>query len=130
MKKFSIIFVFIMLFLTFFSFLVWNVYSIDKTVTKGKVSGFVIGISMDEAFHVLKNNSQKFDFVAVQVGNNPKNFKIIRVDSLLYKDLENYNSWLIMIGRSHDLLNTLKLHFDKKGKLIRLYRNRKFFELP
>ena len=109
--------------------LVWNINYIDETITDGEKHGFVVGESMQQVFGRIKTDAKVAGYRAVQVGDSPKDFRIIRVDELQFSSIESYNSWLVMIDSANKFLNTLRLDFNR-GKLSRIRRHKKLFELP
>ena len=109
--------------------LVWNINYIDETITDGEKHGFVVGESMQQVFERIKTDAKEASYKAVQVGDSPKDFRIIRIDELQFSSIENFNSWLVMIDSTSKFLNTLRLDFNR-GKLSRIRRHKKLFELP
>jgi hypothetical protein len=109
--------------------LVWNINYIDETITDGEKHGFVVGESMQQVFGRIKTDAKVAGYKAVQVGDSPKDFRIIRINELQFSSIENYNSWLVMIDSASKFLNTLRLDFNS-GKLSRIRRHKKLFEFP
>ena len=109
--------------------LVWNINYIDETITDGEKHGFVVGESMQQVFERIKADARKANYNAVQVGDSPKDFKIIRVDKLQFSSIENYSSWLVMLDSASEFLNTIRLDFNR-GRLSSIRRHKKLFELP
>jgi len=109
--------------------LVWNINYIDETITDGEKHGFVVGESMQQVFERIKADARKANYKAVQVGDSPKDFKIIRVDKLQFSSIENYSSWLVMLDSASEFLNTIRLDFNR-GRLSSIRRHKKLFELP
>jgi hypothetical protein len=109
--------------------LVWNANYIDETITDGGKHGFVVGESMRQVFERIKTDAKEASYKAVQVGDSPKDFRIIRIDELQFSSIESYNSWLVMLDSASEFLNTIRLDFNR-GKLSSIRRHKKLFELP
>lgn len=108
--------------------MVWNYGYIDEEITMGEGYGFRIGDSKDEVIDGLQK-ANGASYMAVQVGNDPKEFKVIKLDQLYNSNIDQYNSWLILIDSEESFLNTVRLDFHN-SKLVRIYRHKKMFELP
>ena len=109
--------------------LVWNINYIDETITNGEKHGFVVGESMRQVFERIKTDAAEASYKAVQVGDSPRDFRIIRIDELQFSSIESYNSWLVMLDSASEFLNTIGLDFNG-GKLASIHRHKKLFELP
>ena len=109
--------------------LVWNINYIDETITGGEKYGFVIDESMQQVFKRLKTDAEEASYKAVQVGDGPKDFKIIRIDELQLSGIEGYKSWLVMLDSASEFLNTIRLEFNGV-RLVSISRHKKLFELP
>ena len=109
--------------------LVWNINYIDETIIDGEKYGFVVGESTQKVFERVKTDAKVASYKAVQVGDSPKEFRIIRVDELQFSTIENNNSWLVMLDADSVFLNTIRLEFTG-GKLSSIRRHKKLFELP
>jgi len=109
--------------------LVWNINYIDETITGGEKYGFVVAESMQQVFKRIKTNAEEASYKAVQVGDDPQDFKIIHVDELQLSGIEGYKSWLVMLDSASEFLNTIRLDFNG-GKLASIRRHKKLFELP
>ncbi len=109
--------------------LVWNINYIDEAITDGEKHGFLVGESMQQVFGRIKTDAKEAGYRAVQVGDSPKDFRIIRIDELQLSSIEDYSSWLIMLGSASEFLNTIRLDFNG-GKLASIRRHKKLFELP
>ena len=109
--------------------LVWNIYYIDEAITDGEKHGFLVGESMQQVFGRIKIDAKEAGYSAVQVGDNPKDFRIIRINELQLSSIDDYSSWLVMLGSASEFLNTIRLDFNG-GKLASIRRHKKLFELP
>ena len=109
--------------------LVWNIYYIDEAITDGEKHGFLVGESMQQVFGRIKIDAKEAGYRAVQVGDNPKDFRIIRINELQLSSIDDYSSWLVMLGSASEFLNTIRLDFNG-GKLASIRRHKKLFELP
>jgi hypothetical protein len=109
--------------------LVWNINYIDETITDGEKHGFVVGESMQQVFERIKTDAKEASYKAVQVGDSPKDFRIIRIDELQLSSIEDYSSWLVMLDSASEFLNTIRLDFNG-DKLASIRRHKKLFELP
>lgn len=109
--------------------LVWNINYIDETITDGEKHGFVVGESMQQVFERIKTDAKEASYKAVQVGDSPKDFRIIRIDELQLSSIEDYTSWLVMLDSASEFLNTIRLDFNG-DKLASIRRHKKLFELP
>jgi hypothetical protein len=109
--------------------LVWNINYIDETITDGEKHGFVVSESMQEGFERIKNDAKEANYKAVQVGDSPEDFRIIRIDELQLSGIEDYSSWLVMLDSASAFLNTIRLDFNG-DKLASISRHKKLFELP
>lgn len=109
--------------------LVWKINYIDETITDGERYGFAIDENMQQVFKRIKTGAEKSGYEAVQVGDSPKDFRIIRIDELQLSNVEEYNSWLVMLDNASEFLNTIRLDFDG-SKLAGIHRHKKLFELP
>jgi len=119
----------IILAFVFIPLLVWNVNYIDETITDGEKHGFVVGESRRQVFERIKTDAKEASYKAVQVGDSPKDFRIIPIDELRFSSIESYNSWLVMLDSASEFLNTIRLDFNR-GKLSSIRRHKKLFELP
>lgn len=129
MNKLIVAFSLIILAIFIISLFVWNFNYIDETITDGEMHGFVIGDSMQQAFEIIQTDATEAGYKAVQVGDGPKNFRIISIDELQFGSVENYNSWLVMLGSASEFLDTIRLDFNG-GRLLSIHRHKKLFELP
>ena len=129
MNKPVLVATFVILVFVVMPLLVWNINYIDETITDGERHGFVVGESMQQVFGRIKTDAKVVGYKAVQVGDSPKDFRIIRIDELHFSSIEDYSSWLVMIDSTSKFLNTLRLDFNR-GKLSRIRRHKKLFELP
>lgn len=129
MNKLTVAAFLIILVLVVMPLLVWNINYIDETIIDGEKYGFVVGESMQEVFERIKEDAKEASYKAVQVGDSPKDFRIIRVEELQFSSIENYNSWLVMLDKASEFLNTIRLEFNG-GKLSSIRRHKKLFELP
>jgi hypothetical protein len=109
--------------------LVWNINYIDETIADGEKHGFVVGESMQQVFERIKTDAKEASYKAVQVGDSPKDFRIIRIDELQLSSIEDYSSWLVMLDSASEFLNTIRLDFNG-DKLASIRRHKKLFELP
>jgi hypothetical protein len=109
--------------------LVWNINYIDETITDGEKHGFVVGESMQQVFERIKTDAKEASYKAVQVGDSPKDYRIIRIDELQLSSIEDYSSWLVMLDSASEFLNTIRLDFNG-DKLASIRRHKKLFELP
>jgi hypothetical protein len=109
--------------------LLWNINYIDETIIDGERYGFVVDESMQKVFNRIKTDAEEASYKAVQVGDSPKDFKIITIGELKLSSIENYNSWLVMLDSANVFLNTIRLNFNE-GKLASIRRHKKLFELP
>jgi hypothetical protein len=109
--------------------LVWNINYIDETITDGEKHGFVVGESMQQVFERIKTDAKEASYKAVQVGDSPKDFRIIGIDELQLSSIEDYSSWLVMLDSASEFLNTIRLDFNG-DKLASIRRHKKLFELP
>lgn len=109
--------------------LVWNINYIDETITGGEKYGFVVDESMQQVFKRIKTDAEEASYKAVQVGDGPKDFKIIRIDELQLSGIEGYKSWLVMLDSASEFLNTIRLEFNGV-RLVSISRHKKLFELP
>jgi hypothetical protein len=109
--------------------LVWNINYIDETITDGEKHGFVVGESMQQVFERIKTDAKEASYKAVQVGDSPKDFRIIRIDELQLSSIEDYSSWLVMLDSASEFLDTIRLDFNG-DKLASIRRHKKLFELP
>ena len=109
--------------------LVWNINYIDETIIDGEGYGFVIDESMQEVFNRIKTDEEEAYYKAIQVGDSPRDFRMIRIDELQLSSIENYNSWLVILDGANEFLNTIRLDFNE-GKLTSIRRHKKLFELP
>ena len=109
--------------------LVWNINYIDETITGGEKYGFVVDESMQQVFKRIKTDAEEASYKAVQVGDGPKDFKIIRIDELQLSGIEGYKSWLVMLDSASEFLNTIRLEFNGV-RLVSIRRHKKLFELP
>ena len=129
MKKLIVAAFLIIMVLVVMPLLVWNINYIDETIIEGEKYGFVVGESMQKVFERVKTDAKEASYKAVQVGDVPKEFRIISVDELQLSAIENYNSWLVMLDKTSEFLNTIRLEFNE-GKLSSIRRHKKLFELP
>jgi hypothetical protein len=109
--------------------LVWNINYIDEAITDGEKHGFLVGESMQQVFGRIKTDAKEAGYRAVQVGDSPKDFRIIRIDELQLSSIEDYSSWLVMLDSASEFLNTIRLDFNG-DKLASIRRHKKLFELP
>lgn len=129
MNKLIVAVFLIILALVVMPLLVWNINYIDETITDGERYGFVVDESMQQVFKKIKTDAEEASYKAVQVGDGPKDFRIIRIDELQFSSIEEYNSWLVMLDSASEFLNTIRLDFSG-GKLATIRRHKKLFELP
>ena len=108
---------------------VWDINYIDETIIDGEGYGFVVDESMQQVFNRIKTDEEEACYKAIQVGDSPKDFRMIRIDELQLSNIENYNSWLVILDGANEFLNTIRLDFNE-GKLTSIRRHKKLFELP
>ncbi|WP_254777896.1 hypothetical protein [Colwellia chukchiensis] len=120
----------------------WITY-INETITTGSGYGFNIGDTKKEAYSklntALKDLGGKNGSAFVQVKSNSQMAKFVATDTdfdvmikplfhdVGYEQFEKQELWQFYVDAS--FFNTLKLEFCN-GKLCRIHRHRKFFELP
>jgi hypothetical protein len=122
------VFIFVLVFVAML-LLVWNINYIDEIITDGEKHGFVVGESMQQVFERIKTDAKETSYKAVQVGDSPKDFRIIRMDEMQFSSVEKYNSWVVMLDSASEFLNTIRLDFNG-GKLLSIRRHKKLFEFP
>ena len=120
----------------------WVTY-INEAVTTGSGFGFQIGDTKREVYSelnaALTELSGKNGKAFIQIKSNPQlapfiatedDFDVMirpRFHEIGYEGFEKQDVWKFYIDASY--FNTLKLEFCD-GKLCRIYRHRKYFELP
>lgn len=125
-----------------YPFYLWVTY-INETVTTGSGFGFQIGDTKKEVYNklnvALREASGKNEEVFIQIKSNSQVAKFLATESDFYVmikplfhdigfyEFEKNDLWQFYIGGSY--FNTLKLEFCE-GKLCRIHRHRKYFELP
>ena len=129
MNKPVLVATFVILVFVVMPLLIWNINYIDETITDGERHGFVVGESMQQVFGRIKTDAKEGGYKAVQVGDSPKGFRIMRIDELQLSSIEGYTSWLVMLDSTSEFLNTVRLEFNG-GKLVSIRRHKKLFELP
>ena len=129
MNKLLLATTFIILVFVFVPILVWNINYIDETITAGEKHGFVVGESMQQVFGRIKIDEKESGYMAVQVGDSLKDFRIISTDELQLSSIAGYTSWRVMLDSTSEFLNTIRLEFNG-GKLVSIRRHKKLFELP
>jgi hypothetical protein len=136
------IIIFSMILLIAYPIYLWVTY-IDETVTSGYAYGFDIGSSKSVAYGKLNSAFSKIK------KSNDRVFFILKVDSSMEESLATKRDFDVMVeSRFHDIgltkfeendnwhfyingsiFDTLKLEFCD-GKLCRIHRHRKNFEIP
>jgi hypothetical protein len=129
MNKLVVTTFFIILVFFVTSIAIWNIYYIDKTIVDGERYGFVVGESMHKTFERIEKNAIEASYKAVQVGDSSQDFRVISIDELQLNNIENYNSWIVMLDSTSEFLNTIRLDFNSR-KLLSIHRHKQLFELP
>lgn len=106
----------------------WATY-LDETITEGKAYGFTIGESKFEVFEEAKDSYQnKAVYILYPLDNNgfgPHTKIYFQVED--YKLIEDRDIWTFYFDEG--FFDLLKLKFEN-GKLTKIHRHRKHFELP
>lgn len=106
----------------------WNIYYIDETIIDGEKYGFIINERKVMVYKRIINN-EDFNIKAIQIGTRSADFRVISIDELDFNLLKKYSTWLLLLDSKDSFLNTIRLDFAD-DKLKRIYRHRKFTELP
>lgn len=106
----------------------WNIYYIDETIIEGEKYGFVINERKVMVYKRIVNNGDS-NIKAIQIGTTSADFRIISIDELDFDLLKKYSTWLLLLDSKDSFLNTIRLDFTG-DELRRIYRHRKFTELP
>ena len=104
---------------------------IDESVTAGSAYGFEIGSSKKQSVQNVKNLLDKYPNLVIYYSYGEKagdNETVYPIDNV-YSKIEAQNHWTLLLDGEGEFFNVIKLDFNDK-KLIRIYRHRKYFELP
>ena len=108
----------------------WITY-IDETVIVGEKYGFSIGSSKDETYEDVLLQQKSFPDLHIYIisGSRAGDYFEVSPNSISLEELKDYEDWTLLYDGEGEYFNVLKLKFDNT-KLTRIYRHRKYFELP
>ncbi|MGI9227243.1 MAG: hypothetical protein ACR2PU_00475 [Gammaproteobacteria bacterium] len=104
---------------------------IDESVSAGSAYGFEIGLSKKQSFQSIRKQVEKYPNLVIyySYGNKAGDNETVRPVDNEYSKVEVQDRWTLLLDGEGEFFNVIKLSFDE-DKLIRIYRHRKYFELP
>ena len=106
---------------------------IDDLQISGSAYGFTIGSTKKETVEDIKILLTNNPNVVVRIKYGPRvmDKKLVKITKTAYSELEPHNFWWILLDDTADNIyaDGIKLFFDNE-RLIKIYRHRKYFELP
>ena len=102
---------------------------IDSEITTGKSYGYEINMSKEKAFKVIVSESKTNDIFVMYPLNENELGPLIQYDQdiMNYEYMKELDQWVLYFNDNYH--NVIKLSFSD-NKLIKIYRHRKYFELP
>jgi hypothetical protein len=104
---------------------------IDESVSAGTAYGFEIGLSNKQSFQSVRKLLDKYPNLVIyySYGNKAGDNETVHPVDNEYPKVEAQDRWTLLLDGDGKYHNVIKLSFEE-NKLIRIYRHRKYFELP
>lgn len=104
---------------------------IDESVTDGSAYGFEIGISKKQSFQNVRKLLDKYPNLVIyySYGNKAGDNETVQPIETEYTKIEVQDRWTLLLDGEDEFFNVIVLSFEE-NKLIKIYRHRKYFELP
>ena len=104
---------------------------IDESVAVGSAYEFEIGSPKKQSFDDIKKLLNQYPHLVIyySFGSKAGDYEIVLPIENEYSKIDPQDRWTLLLDGDGEFFNVIVLSFEE-NKLIKIYRHRKYFELP